>query len=800
MDRGGGKRRRALRQERCGASDAAAGIPRTPVPLLADVAVPVPLAHAFTYAVPEALADRVKPGVRVLCDFGRRQAIGVVLSAGEREVPAHITKLRPIAGVLDDEPVLPEELVRFLGELSAYYFAPIGEVLRLALPALERGKARALEAEGALPSALARTKQVGGRVVQVVRPTAAVEAAGSLRGQAAAILARLRASGEAQVSTLEKSFGNARAAVKKLAGLGLVETFEREAERDPFFAEPVARDAAPELTEAQAAAAGAIGEAIREKKAAGFLLFGITGSGKTEVYLAAIAACLAEGRGALVMVPEIALTPQLVGRFRARFGDGLAVLHSALSDADRHAMWRRLREGGVKVAIGARSALFAPVPDLGLVIVDEEHDGSFKQEEGVRYHARDMALLRAHRAGAVCVLGSATPSLESVHLAKTGKLVELALPGRARGGARLPSVDIVNLRTTGPGPSENPMLSLPLERALAAALAAGEQSIVFLNRRGFAPSVVCNSCGAVETCKACSVSLTYHRRGRIDENDLFARAARDGWLVCHYCDFRTGMPAVCSSCQTPALVLEGLGTERLEATLREVFPKARIERLDRDVADGKKAQAILSRMHAHEVDILVGTQMVTKGHDLPNVTLVGVVNADAALSLPDFRASERGFQLLVQVAGRAGRHEKLGQVIVQTRQPQHTAIQCAANHDVRSFLARELADRREVGYPPFSRLTLVRVEAMDEDVAREAADKIAYEARRTRASTDGLVHVLGPSAAPIARLRGRYRFRVMLRAKERGPLRATTAHVARVIDELPDAIRAVVDVDPVSML
>jgi primosomal protein N' (replication factor Y) len=770
------------------------------VPLLADVAVPVPLAHAFTYAVPDALAGRAVTGARVLCHFGRRQAIGVVLSAGEREVPPHLKRVVPISQVLDDEPVLPAELVRFLTELSAYYFAPIGEVLRLSLPAIERGKARALAAEGALPSALARTKQVGARMVQVVRATDALEAPGSLRGQAAAILALLRASGEVSIAALQKQFGNARPAVKKLAELGLVATAEREQERDPFFAEPIARDAAPELTPAQAAAAQAIEASIRAREAHGFLLFGVTGSGKTEVYLAAIAACLAEGRGALVMVPEIALTPQLVARFRARFGDGLAVLHSALGDADRHAMWRRLREGSVRVAIGARSALFAPVPDLGLVIVDEEHDGSFKQEEGVRYHARDMALLRAHRAGAVCVLGSATPSLESVHLAQTGKLRELTLPARARGGARLPAVDIVNLRTTGPGPSGNPMLSLPLHRALDAALAAGEQAIVFLNRRGFAPSVVCNGCGAVETCKACSVALTYHRRGRVREEDLFTRAAGDGWLVCHYCDFTTPMPDVCSACFRPMLVLEGLGTERLESTLREAFPKARIERLDRDVADGKKAQAILARMHAHEIDILVGTQMVTKGHDLPNVTLVGVVNADAALSLPDFRASERGFQLLVQVAGRAGRHEKPGQVIVQTRQPAHVAIQSAANHDVRAFLARELLDRREVGYPPFARLALVRIEAMDEDEARAAAQRIAEEARSTRAAAARLVDVLGPSAAPIARLRGRYRFRVMLRAKERGPLRATTAHVIQLVEQLPATVRVVVDVDPVSML
>jgi primosomal protein N' (replication factor Y) len=614
------------------------------------------------------------------------------------------------------------------------------------------------------------------------------------------------------VARLEDRFGNARAVVQRLSALGLVAVSQREPPRDPFFAEPLARDRPPALNEAQAAAVARIVTALDPAGDAprAFLLFGVTGSGKTEVYLHAIAACLARGRGALVMVPEIALTPQLVSRFRARFGDDLAVIHSALAEADRHAMWTRLRRGEVRVAIGARSALFAPVPDLGLVIVDEEHDASFKQEEGVRYHARDMALLRAHRLRAAAVLGSATPSLESVELVRRGKLGELTLPDRAVAEATLPAVTLVDLRRNGPGPSQHRLLSLPLHRAVEETLAAGEQAILFLNRRGFAPSVVCHACGAVETCRACSVALTYHRgtaaggaerarRGRGDQGGLPPERGRAG-MRCHYCDFHGPLPAVCSACGAGPLELEGLGTERLEEAVAAAFPTARVARLDRDVAGGARSEAIIERVRAREVDILVGTQMVTKGHDLPGVTLVGVLNADAALSLPDFRASERGFQLLVQVAGRAGRRERPGRVLVQTRTPEHPAIQFAARHDVRGFWEHELADRREVSYPPFSRLALLRIDALDEHLAREAANKLAALARTSPEALARRVEVLGPSAAPIARLRGRFRFRVMLRARERGPLRAALGAVREGIERIDRRVRAVVDVDPVAML
>jgi primosomal protein N' (replication factor Y) len=450
-------------------------------------------------------------------------------------------------------------------------------------------------------------------------------------------------------------------------------------------------------------------------------------------------------------------------------------------------MWRRLRSGAVQVAIGARSALFAPVQKLGLIVIDEEHDGSFKQEEGARYHARDMGILRAHRAGAVAVLGSATPSLETEMLCRQGKLTRLELPERAHSAAVLPKVELVDLKRFGPGPAGHPLLSLPLHRAIEQALDAREQTILFLNRRGFAPSVVCAACGAIVRCQLCSVALTFHRE-------------RGGRLRCHYCDFSSAKPDACPECRRKTLVLEGLGTEKLEATVAESFPAARVARLDRDVASGAKAETVLERVRSGEVDILVGTQMVTKGHDLPRVTLVGVINADAALSMPDYRASERAFQILVQVAGRAGRSDRPGTVLIQTRDPEHPAIAFASRHDVRGFMERELGDRRELMYPPFARLALVRLDGPEEGPTRRVALELAGAARATSAVSSGEVRVVGPAAAPLSRLRGRYRFQVLLRARERRALRASLAALIPARDRLAGQVRIVIDVDPVQMM
>jgi primosomal protein N' (replication factor Y) (superfamily II helicase) len=744
----------------------------------ARLAVPAPLGQAFSYLVPPELRARVQRGARVLCELGKRKVLGIVLEAGERVPDIPLERMKPIVAVVDAEPVLPEELLSFLQELARYYVAPIGGAIELSLPAVERTAAELLKSTqtqlGKVPA------KVVGRWVQFVaaaeqRPLAAVP-----RGKSQQVLDALT-DGDLPAAELEKRVPGARAALKRLAELGFVRLEKREPPADFLLAAPVTPDVPPELNPEQARAVSAIVQKLENAERAQFLLEGVTASGKTEVYLRAAKRTLELGKSAIVLVPEIALTPQLVARFRARLGDRIAVMHSALSDAERHRMWRGLRSGELRIAVGARSALFAPVSQLGLICVDEEHDGSFKQEEGVRYHARDMALLRAHRAGAVCVLGSATPSLASVALVREGRLLHLSLPARARAASILPRVEVIDIRRVGSGIAGEKLLSLPLARALEEVLRDKRQAILFLNRRGFAPSLICESCGHVAECPHCSVSLTLHR-------------ARREQLVCHYCDYTTRVPDRCQKCNAPELGEEGAGTERIESLLAERFPQARIARLDRDVAAGIKSEKVLKRMRDGEVDILVGTQMVTKGHDLPNVTLVGVLNADAALSMPDFRAAERSFQLLVQVAGRAGRGDVAGKVLIQTRTPDHPAVAFAASHDVSGFVEQEMVLREELGYPPFSRLALVRLDAVEERRAQAAAERLARLARKEGQGAE----VLGPAPAPLLRLRNRYRYRFLVRSKDRVALRAALLAVARAPSDRQ--VRVAIDVDPVNML
>jgi primosomal protein N' (replication factor Y) len=752
------------------------------VTLHAEVAVPVPLGRAFSYSVPADLAERVQPGARVLCQFGARRVLGIVLSVGDGPLDFPESKLKPLGAVVDSEPVLPHELLAFLVELSNYYMSPVGEVMRLAVPAVERTQVEdqatlsLIEEAGAV--AVGRLVQVASLVDGAARPD-------KLRGNAAAVLDALSeaAPEPVPVAELAERVGSARAVLKRLAAAGVVHIAQRAAATDPFFAVPAERDVPPALNDAQARAVERITTRLAERGAGGFLLDGVTASGKTEVYLRAVDTVLGRGGGSIVLVPEIALTPQLVQRFRARLGDTIAVLHSGLTDGERHAMWTKLRSGALRVAVGARSALFAPVQDLALICVDEEHDSSFKQEEGVRYHARDMALLRAHRAGAVAVLGSATPSLKSYALVRAGKLERLHLPERAHRAAVLPRVEIIDLRRVGAGPAGDRLLSLPLHRALERTLGAREQAILFLNRRGFSPSIVCEECGHVLECPSCAVALTLHR-------------SRGERVVCHYCDYHAHVPTKCPGCHADRLAHEGAGTERIESLLKATFPEARVARLDRDVAAGLKSEAVLTRMRNREIDILVGTQMVTKGHDLPAVTLVGVLNADAGLSMPDFQASERTFQLLVQVAGRAGRGDAPGTVMVQTRNPAHPAIAMAVTHDVAGFVEKELRDRKELSYPPYSRIALVRIDAVEERVAKAEADRLAEIGRR--AAPRG-ADVVGPAPAPIERLRNRYRFRFMVRAAERAALRRSLAAIAAA-SNADRRVRVVIDVDPVSML
>ena len=748
-----------------------------------EVALPVPLRRRFTYRAPAKLGE-LAPGTRVAVPFSGRKLVGVVLGHPS-EPPEGVKRIKAVAGAIEKEPVFDGELLAFLLEAAEYYLHPIGEVLRAAAPALPTDAIRALRDGGFLEEGegLAGPAVATRRALFVRRSDAPVgKRVGSKQQE---VLALLEERAEVSLDELRAHVKGPRAVVRRLAERGLVVVEEREVPADPFFSEAVERDAPPDPTDAQRAAIEKAIAALDEGPAT-HLLHGVTGSGKTEVYLRVISAARERGKGAILLVPEIALTPQLVSRFRARFGDGIAVLHSGLTQVQRKAAWRGLRRGELHFAVGARSALFAPVRDLGVIVVDEEHDGSFKQEEGFRYHARDMAILRAHRAGALCILGSATPSIESRRRAELGKTAYASLPARATAQA-LPAVEVVDLRRHGAGPSGHPLITGPLHRALERCLAAGDQAILFLNRRGFSPSLRCGSCGEVAQCPACSVSLTEHRRA--------------GRLRCHYCDFSMPISQRCPECGSPSLTPLGLGTEKLEDALDAAFEPAKVARLDRDTAAGGRAiEAVLDRVRRREIDVLVGTQMVTKGHDLPGVTLVGVVLADQSLAFPDFRAAERTFQLLSQVAGRAGRGERPGRVIFQTFQPNHPSVACAERHDYEAFYRAELKERELLGYAPYGQLVAVRADATDERRAREAIERLAERARACAPVRAKEVDVLGPAPAPIARLRARYRFRMLLRAPSRRPLRAVARAVAARIDEGLGAARAHVDVDPVSML
>jgi primosomal protein N' (replication factor Y) (superfamily II helicase) len=752
---------------------------------LVEVAVAIPKHQLFAYRVPARLSPRVSRGSRVLVPFARRKEVGVVV--GELEAPPSGVapeSLLELAGLVEDEPVFDEPLLDFLVEAARYYFHPLGEVLRAASPSIPTDSVRRLRRAGSVAKGeKVRGPRLPSREELVVVRTDA-EPQKKLGVRQTQLLEALARRGEVPFAELAREVSATRATLASLESLGLVRSTMRTRRLDPFFREEVARDVPPELTHEQASAVEAIGRAVESSPEA-FLLRGVTGSGKTEVYLRAMEMTLARGKGALLLVPEISLTPQLVARYRARFGDDLAVLHSGLDKAQRDAAWRGLREGSLRVAIGARSALFAPVVRLGIVIVDEEHDASFKQEEGFRYHARDMALLRAHRAGAVCVLGSATPSLESAHGVERGRLHLLRLRERAT-GARLPHVQVVDLKTQRRGPTGHPLVSLQLAEALRACLGRGEQAILFLNRRGYAPALRCEACGAPAECPSCSVALTEHKG--------------EGLLRCHHCDYTTRPGRSCAACGTGALVSLSAGTEKLEEHLSEALAPARIGRLDRDVADQKGIEKVLERFRRRELDVLVGTQMVTKGHDVPNVTLVGVLLADQSLAFPDFRAAERTFQLLSQVAGRAGRGERPGQVVIQTFRPEDFTVRCAALHDDDAFYTRELASREELPNPPFSHLAVVRVDSTTEHEAATWSGKLAALLSTHAAVRAGHVTVLGPAPALLKKLRNRHRMRITLRSRDRAPLRNLLAALVPKLDELPSTTRATLDIDPVSVL
>jgi len=596
---------------------------------------------------------------------------------------------------------------------------------------------------------------------------------------------------------------SAASAAKALADKGLATYVEAPARRNPFAFFGFVPRAAPALTDAQAVAAQAIGAHVRAQDGRTLLLHGVTGSGKTEVYLDAVAQTLALGKTALILLPEIGLTAQVLDLFKARFGeDEVAVLHSALSLGERHDEWRRIATGAARVVVGARSAVFAPVPAPGLVILDEEHDGSYKQDTHPRYHARDAAQFRAAQTGTVVLLGSATPSLESYFKAQTGEYALLTLAERIS-ERPLPPVQIVDLRDEmkKPAPAPDPaappgtpkpekpppsVLGAALLEAIEQRLARKEQVILFLNRRGFASFLLCRDCGFTFQCPNCDVSLTYHHAAAL--------------LQCHHCDYRRRAPSACPSCGGLRLRPFGLGTERVEQAVAQHFPQARSLRMDRDTMARKGAHAdALRAFRRHEADVLIGTQMIAKGLDFPNVTLVGVVSADTALNIPDFRAPERAFQLLTQVAGRAGRGELRGQVIVQTFTPEHDSVQRAAQHDYLGFYAEAIEQRKELGYPPFSHMANAVFADEDEAHAQGRAQAMADALARALEQTHAEGQILGPVACPLARLRNKYRWHLALRCPQKAALLLL---LRTALDTLSPTERSglSLDIDPLSML
>ena len=737
-----------------------------------EVAVPLHLDRTFHYRVPPALSALALPGRRVFVPFGNRRLTAYVLAQLES---SDTVKLKEIIAVLDDDALWTDQELVFFRWVAAYYLHPLGEVLKTALPSginLQSRKTSGQESETI----------TGGRSIRYeayYRPGPLSEPPRALGAKAAEVLKLIREEDAVPTAELRKRFGQCAAQLKRLLELGLVEQEQREVYRDPFREESSERDVPRELNCHQQSAFDTVRTALDGQTFAPFLLHGVTGSGKTEVYLQAIAHTLDQGRSALVLIPEISLTPQLVRRFRARFGAGIAILHSGLSDGERYDEWRRIRRGLARIVIGARSAIFAPLDKIGIIVVDEEHEASFKQADGLRYNARDLALVRGQQEQASVILGSATPLITSQYAVEQGKLTLLSLPERVR-GIPMPTVETVamqGVKTT---------ISPQLQQALEETLAQGGQAMIFLNRRGFATFLTCSECSSPLTCPNCSVTLTFHRSR--------------GQSVCHYCDYAVPAPGTCPACGCLELLELGAGTERVEHELRELLPQARILRMDSDTTSGKGSHnRILSRMIDGTADILIGTQMITKGHDFPGVTLVGVINGEASLNMPDFRSAERTFQMLSQVFGRAGRGNTPGKVLLQTLNPSHYAIQCAIAHDNGGFFSQELDFRREVGYPPFAFLAALGLSGTAEQAVCQHAETTVRLLLQLKRDFSLRVEILGPAPAPLYRLRGRFRRQILLKSPSRHDLRRLI-YAWLEQRETASAVREVIDIDPVDMM
>ncbi len=798
-----------------------------------DVSLPVPLDRHFTYELPLTLRHRVQPGCRVVAPLGSRKLTGIVLRVHDE---ASSADFREVLALTDEEPVLEPELIQLAQWIAEYYCAPLGEVLKGMLPLggekrrstqyslSEAGRqvARQLVIRPESDASLKLLALLEERPRTINQLTAKIPTARTLlRGlvQRAWVVSEdkeedrdpMRASAERLeaeflrrpddsiklkkaerelIAFLElhpgvHNLGELASKVKKasesaraLAKRELIKLEVAGVRPPPGYERP-----RPKLNVFQESAYQHIDKALQEAEFKAFLLQGVTGSGKTEVYLRSIEAVLALGKNALLLVPEIALTPAVAGQFFHRFGKQVAILHSAFGDAERAGQWRRIQRGQARVVVGTRSGVFAPVQNLGLVIIDEEHDGSYKQQETPRYHGRDVALVRARNANAVAILGSATPAVETRYNAEQGKYEMLRLPERI---ARrpMPQVEIVDMRTEFLETKRQATFSRSLMNEIAQRLGAGEQTMLLLNRRGFSSFMVCRKCGDRMMCENCSIVLTYHRSERR--------------MLCHMCGFAAKVPTVCPKCSSDQIQFLGTGSERVETELHEYLPTARIARLDRDSAGAKGAfESIIGEFRGGNVDILVGTQMIAKGHDIPNVTLVGIVLADIGLSIPDFRAAERTFQLLTQAAGRAGRGDTPGRVVIQTLNPDHYAVKFAADQDYEGFYQKEIEFRKWLRYPPFAAFANIIVRATKQEEALRMSTELGY---LLDPQPEG-VRVMGPAEAPVLKVKSEFRYQILLKAARRPVLREILNKL-RVFAEREKwkATALVIDVDPISLM
>ncbi len=799
-----------------------------------DVSLPVPVDQLFTYSLPETLRHRVQPGSRLLVPFGPRKLTGVILRC--HDDPPEVAT-RDALRLIDAAPVLDEELLALGRWISGYYCAPLGDVLRGMLPLaseMHQGKIwsltdagrdaarqflfdsaeddpvvkvlRMLEKRPLTASYLAKALPLADKAIKSLERKGfiVVEQVQTERDPLRAPSDRLRVElaatqpaesklnkperelraflelhpGSHNLKELEGTVRNASLAARSLARKGFVTLVP-----EPMEIGAGAVRARHALNPAQQAAYEQIAAAIAAKRYQTFLLHGVTGSGKTEVYLNCIEAALAEGRSALLLVPEIALTPAMAGQFFSRFGDRVAILHSAFTDVERSEQWRRIRSGAASVVVGTRSGVFAPVRNLGLIVVDEEHDGSYKQEENPRYNGRDVAIVRAQAVNACVVLGSATPSLESRYNAEREKYTLIELPGRIE-ERPMPAVELIDMRQEFLETRQQAPFSRKLIEAIGARLDNGEQTIVLLNRRGFSSFVACRACGERVNCVNCSLTLTHHKRDRR--------------LLCHVCGYAEKIPSVCPKCQSDHIYFLGIGSEKVEEELHRAFPAARIARLDRDTVTGKRQyENILNDFREGNYDILAGTQMIAKGHDIPNVTLVGVVSADVGLGMPDFRAAERTFQLLTQVAGRAGRGNVPGIVLIQTINPDHYAIRLSAAQDYAAFYQKELHFRRMMHYPPFSAMANVLVRAEKQ----EAAMRMSSELGLLLNPPPEKLKIMGPAEAPVPRLKNEYRYQFLVKAASRKVLNDLLQRIrAFALEHKWGATALVIDVDPLTLM